>query len=85
MPQRPYLAARTLRSAIAYPDPPDRFAAADIKAVMHRVGLAEFVPVLDTQARLDKILSLGQQQLIGFARLLLHRPSGCSWTRRRPR
>jgi putative ATP-binding cassette transporter len=31
--------------------------------------------VLDRQARLDKILSLGQQQLVGFARLLLHRPT----------
>ena len=31
--------------------------------------------MLDFEGRLDKSLSLGQQQLIGFARLLLHRPS----------
>jgi putative ATP-binding cassette transporter len=75
MPQRPYLPLGTMRSAITYPDPPDAYAAADVRAVMRRVGLAEFLPALDTHARLDKILSLGQQQLVGFARLLLHRPT----------
>lgn len=75
MPQRPYLPLGTMRAAITYPDPPDAYATADVAAVMRRVGLKEFVPVLDRQARLDKILSLGQQQLIGFARLLLHRPT----------
>lgn len=75
MPQRPYLPLGTMRAAIAYPDPPDAFPTADIAAVMRRVGLKEFVPALDRTARLDNILSLGQQQLVGFARLLLHRPS----------
>ncbi|MGA8611788.1 MAG: ABC transporter ATP-binding protein/permease [Xanthobacteraceae bacterium] len=75
MPQRPYLPLGTMRAALAYPEPPDAFATADVATVMRRVGLREFVPALDCEARLDKILSLGQQQLIGFARLLLHRPS----------
>ena len=73
MPQRPYLPLGTMRAAITYPQPPDTFTTADVKAAMQRVGLAEFLPALDAPMRLDKILSLGQQQLIGFARLLLHR------------
>jgi putative ATP-binding cassette transporter len=43
--------------------------------VAKRVGLADLLPGIDSDdSRLDKNLSLGQQQLIGFARLLLHRP-----------
>lgn len=75
MPQRPYLPLGTMRSAITYPNPPDAFEKSDVEAVVKRVGLAEFLPALDFETRLDKSLSLGQQQLIGFARLLLHRPA----------
>ncbi len=75
MPQRPYLPLGTMRAAITYPDPPEAFETAEIEKVVKRVGLAEFLPMLDFEGRLDKNLSLGQQQLIGFARLLLHRPS----------
>jgi putative ATP-binding cassette transporter len=75
MPQRPYLPLGTLRSAITYPDPPNAFSTAEVEAVVKRVGLAEFLEALDVEARLDKSLSLGQQQLIGFARLLLHTPA----------
>ncbi len=74
MPQRPYLPLGTMRAAITYPDPPDAFAAADIIAVIKRIGLEDFLPMLDVEERLDKHLSLGEQQLIGFARLLLHKP-----------
>lgn len=74
MPQRPYLPLGTLRAALAYPDSPDAFPGAAIERALKRVGLAEFLSMLDVPARLDKSLSLGQQQLIGFARLLLHRP-----------
>jgi putative ATP-binding cassette transporter len=75
MPQRPYLPLGTMRAAITYPDPPDAFETAEITAVVKRVGLAEFLPSLDFEGRLDKNLSLGQQQLLAFARLLLHRPA----------
>ena len=75
MPQRPYLPLGTLRAALAYPDAPNAFSTAAIEGALKRVGLAEFRSMLDVPARLDKSLSLGQQQLIGFARLLLHRPN----------
>lgn len=75
MPQRPYLPLGTMRAAITYPDPPDAFATGLVQAAVTRVGLVDFLPTLDVETRLDKSLSLGQQQLIGFARLLLHEPS----------
>ncbi len=75
MPQRPYLPLGTMRAAITYPDPPDTFDTKAIAAVIRRVGLAEFLPTLDFEARLDKNFSLGQQQMLAFARLLLHRPA----------
>jgi putative ATP-binding cassette transporter len=75
MPQRPYLPLGCMRTAITYPDPPEAFDTAEIVAVVKRVGLAEFLPTLDFEARLDKNFSLGQQQLLAFARLLLHAPS----------
>lgn len=75
MPQRPYLPLGTMRAAITYPDAPDSFDTTEVEAVLERVGLDDFLPMLDTGDRLDKCLSLGQQQLVGFARLLLHRPA----------
>jgi putative ATP-binding cassette transporter len=75
MPQRPYLPLGTLRAALAYPDAPDDFTTAQYEEVIKRVGLSEFLEALDVETRLDKSLSLGQQQLVGFARLLLHRPA----------
>jgi putative ATP-binding cassette transporter len=74
MPQRPYIPLGNMRAAITYPDPPEAFATAEVTAAVKRVGLAEFLPALEFEARLDKNLSLGQQQLLAFARLLLHRP-----------
>ncbi len=75
MPQRPYLPLGTMRAAITYPDPPDSFDNDQVDAALKRVGLVDLLPTLDSKTRLDKTLSLGQQQLIGFARLLLHRPA----------
>ena len=75
MPQRPYLPLGTMRAALAYPDSPDTYSTEEIEAALDRVGLAELRSEIDADGRLDKNLSLGQQQLIGFARLLLHRPA----------
>src|SRR3546814_12562212 len=64
----------TLRGAVAYPAAPDAFDAGAVAAALERVGIGQFVPMLDRDERWDKILSLGQQQRLAFARLLLHRP-----------
>jgi putative ATP-binding cassette transporter len=75
LPQRPYLPRGSLCAAICYPLPPAAFEQAHIEAALTRVGLADLVPMLYREERLDKRLSLGRQQLIAFARLLLHLPS----------
>ncbi|MDN3565218.1 ABC transporter ATP-binding protein/permease [Paeniroseomonas aquatica] len=74
LPQRPYLPLGTLREAVSYPAPAGRFADAAVQAALIRCGLPALVGRLDEQGRWDRSLSLGQQQRIGFARLLLHRP-----------
>jgi putative ATP-binding cassette transporter len=74
MPQRPYLPLGTLRAALTSPDAPDSIEMDEVESALKRVGLTELLPMLDVPARFDKSLSLGQQQLIGFARLLLHKP-----------
>ncbi len=74
MPQRPYLPLGTLRAAVTYPAPAKRFADPAIRAALERAGLPHLIPRLDEEGRWDRVLSLGEQQRLAFARLLLHRP-----------
>ncbi|HEV7265319.1 MAG TPA: ABC transporter ATP-binding protein/permease [Falsiroseomonas sp.] len=74
MPQRPYIPLGTLRAAIAYPAAPKRFSDAAVHAAMERCALPHFIPRLDEEDRWDRVMSLGEQQRLAFARLLLHRP-----------
>ncbi|MBA1154900.1 ABC transporter ATP-binding protein/permease [Microvirga mediterraneensis] len=74
LPQRPYLPLGTLRAAISYPASPETFDDADVREALERCGLGEFVDMLDKPERWDRSLSLGQQQRVAFARVLLHRP-----------
>ena len=74
MPQRPYLPLGTLRGALAYPAAPDGFDAAALGAALTRVGLERLIPQLEEEERWDRVLSLGEQQRLAFARLVLHRP-----------
>ncbi len=74
LPQRPYLPLGTLRAAISYPASPETFDDAQVRAALERCGLGEFVEMLDRRERWDRSLSLGQQQRVALARVLLHRP-----------
>jgi putative ATP-binding cassette transporter len=74
MYERPYLPLGTLRSAVTYPAPPDRFDLASIESALQSVGLDYLLPSLSKDARWDRMLSLDEQQLLAFARLLLHKP-----------
>jgi len=74
LPQRPYLPLGTLRAAISYPASPDTFDDAQVRRALERCGLGEFVEMLDKHERWDRSLSLGQQQRVAFARVLLHKP-----------
>src|SRR5215217_8809306 len=74
LPQRPYLPRGTLRAAISYPAAPDTFDDETVRAALERCGLGEFADAIDRSERWDKSMSLGQQQRVAFARLLLHKP-----------
>ncbi|WP_457089288.1 ABC transporter ATP-binding protein/permease [Microvirga sp. P5_D2] len=74
LPQRPYLPLGTLRAALSYPAAPNTFDDADIRSALERCGLGEFVDMLDKYERWDKTMSLGQQQRVAFARVILHKP-----------
>ena len=73
LPQRPYLVLGSLRRALSYP----RTAAAsdeEIARILTCVGLDHFSARLDDVDDWSRILSLGEQQRLAFARILLIRP-----------
>jgi putative ATP-binding cassette transporter len=74
MPQRPYLPLGTLRGALSYPNPPETVSDEAGIAALERVGLGHLEGKLDEEARWDQVLSLGEQQRLAFARLLLQKP-----------
>jgi len=75
MPQRPYLPIGRLRSAVSYPAGPNAFEDDVLQAALERVGLEHLFSRLDSTDSWEKILTAAEQQRLGFARLLLHRPS----------
>src|ERR1019366_4138559 len=74
LPQRPYLPLGTLRNALSYPSPSDAFPHADVRQALERCDLGHLITKLDQVERWDNELSLGEQERLAFARLLLHKP-----------
>jgi vitamin B12/bleomycin/antimicrobial peptide transport system ATP-binding/permease protein len=72
--QRPYLPLGSLRDAICFPRPAAEVPDAEVARAITRVGLGRLVPALDGAADWSHTLSLGEQQRIAFARVLLLRP-----------
>ncbi|MBR2519359.1 MAG: ABC transporter ATP-binding protein/permease [Selenomonadaceae bacterium] len=75
LPQKPYLPLGTLRRALIYPSaekdsPPDDV----LKKTLQLVDLPALVDKLDTADDWSRILSLGEQQRLAFARVLLSAP-----------
>jgi vitamin B12/bleomycin/antimicrobial peptide transport system ATP-binding/permease protein len=73
LPQKPYLPLGTLREVLLYPhadgDEDER-----LQEVLALCGLPDLSEALDQDGNWSQSLSLGEQQRIAFARLLLHRP-----------
>ncbi len=78
LPQRPYMQRESLRSQIIYPSrstPLDDAALAHILQDVHLGNLLGRVGGLDAVEDWEKLLSVGEQQRLAFARALVHRPA----------
>lgn len=74
LPQRPYLPLGTLADALAYPRAATELPRDTLVEALRTVGLPELVDRLDEEANWAQRLSIGEQQRLAFARVLLARP-----------
>lgn len=80
LPQRPYMQVGSLRSQLLYPGTPsggEKVDDARLKEILDEVQLSELVGrvgSLDSQQDWEKLLSMGEQQRLAFARVLVRMP-----------
>ena len=74
LPQRPYLPLGTLADALVYPRAADELARDRLVEALSAVGLPQLVDRLDEEGNWAQRLSIGEQQRLAFARVLLTRP-----------
>jgi putative ATP-binding cassette transporter len=74
VPQRPYLPLGTLADVLLYPNAGKISVPVDLPAVLDELGLGELADELDKAENWSARLSLGEQQGIVFARILLTKP-----------
>ncbi len=74
LPQRPYFPLGTLRQALTYPTPAEEVDDADVRTALAAAGLGHLADRLDEEAEWNTLLAGGEQQRVGFARALIHRP-----------
>src|SRR5262245_34827348 len=75
MPQKPYVPLGTLRRAAAYPLSPDHVDDALLRQTLEEVGLGHLRDRLDEEATWEHVLSSGEKQRLGFARVLIQHPA----------
>lgn len=77
LPQQPYMILGTLRSQLLYPNQDRPVPDAELLRLLERVNLADLAERfggLDSERDWEKVLSIGEQQRLAFARVLLTRP-----------
>lgn len=74
LPQRPYLPLGTLAEALVYPHPAAEFSEASLVEALNAVGLPGLASRLSEEGNWAQKLSIGEQQRLAFARVLLARP-----------
>ena len=77
LPQQPYMLLGTLRSQLLYPYKGRSFPDAQLLKVLEKVNLPDLANRfggLDTEMDWQKVLSVGEQQRLAFARILLSKP-----------
>ena len=72
VPQKPYLPLGTLREAFYYPE--QKGSEADLKRALALCRLEGLLTYLDRTEDWSRVLSLGEQQRVAFARVLLKKP-----------
>ncbi|MFB2837778.1 ABC transporter ATP-binding protein/permease [Floridanema evergladense] len=78
LPQRPYIILGTLREQLLYPHTTGQISDRELEAILEQVNLQNLLPrieSLDSELPWENILSLGEQQRLAFARLLVNRPN----------
>lgn len=77
LPQRPYMILGSLREQILYPQQQKEVTDEQLLQILEEVNLpliGNKISTLDTIVEFNKILSMGEQQRLAFARLLLAQP-----------
>ena len=74
LPQRPYMPLGTLRQVLCYPDAGETYTDDILHQALTRCGLKRLIPRMNDEEKWDKVLSGGELQRIGFARLLVLHP-----------
>ncbi len=72
--QLPYVPLGDLRAVVSYPSSAGEVSDAELEEVLVKVALPHLVDRLDDVEDWAKILSPGEQQRVGFARILLTKP-----------
>jgi ABC-type uncharacterized transport system, permease and ATPase components len=77
LPQRPYIILGTLREQLIYPQTNNPISELELKEILQQVNLGNVIDrikTFDEEMPWESILSLGEQQRLAFARLLINRP-----------
>ena len=77
LPQRPYSSLGSLRSQLLYPQVNANVSNEELLSALDKVnlaGLPEKVGGLDAEVDWSEFLSMGEQQRLAFARVLVHKP-----------
>ncbi|HIK43563.1 MAG TPA: ABC transporter ATP-binding protein/permease [Leptolyngbyaceae cyanobacterium M65_K2018_010] len=77
IPQKPYMILGTLRDQLLYPHPSQTVEESTLKATLEKVNLADLADRFGGFEAIEEwgdVLSLGEQQRLTFARILLNQP-----------
>ena len=73
--QKPYVPQGNLISALTYPNKPNNISHTQTVEILNKVQLGHLAEQLEKEQDWTRILSLGEQQRLAFARLILHKPA----------
>jgi putative ATP-binding cassette transporter len=78
LPQRPYIILGTLREQLLYPHADVQISDQELEIILKKVNLQHLLTEknsFDREVNWEQVLSLGEQQRLAFARLLITRPT----------